>query len=192
MSYRLPPLNGLRAFEAAARHLSFKLAASELCVTPGAVSQQVKALEAKLGLALFDRRSNGLILRPEGERYQAEISQAFDMISLATEAVAPALNGRALRVGIDSLRLGTETSDVLRTELAAKGFDAKSRAGMEAVLSGEVDALLRPFLSRHAELALEHFRVAGAHEAITLAIRPGFAGCAAHRDLLALLRSVGR
>ena len=45
MSYRLPPLNGLRAFEAAGRHLSFKAAASELSVTPGAVSQQVKHLE---------------------------------------------------------------------------------------------------------------------------------------------------
>jgi len=45
MSHRLPPLNGLRSFEAAARHLSFTRAADELCVTPGAVSQQVKSLE---------------------------------------------------------------------------------------------------------------------------------------------------
>ena len=55
MSHRLPPLNGLRSFEAAARHLSFARAADELCVTPGAVSQQVKSLEAALGLKLFAR-----------------------------------------------------------------------------------------------------------------------------------------
>ena len=50
MSYRLPPLGGLRAFEAAARHMSFALAADELCVTPGAVSQHVRALEDALGI----------------------------------------------------------------------------------------------------------------------------------------------
>ena len=53
MSHRLPPLNGLRSFEAAARHLSFTRAADELGVTPGAVSQQVKSLEGKLGVTCF-------------------------------------------------------------------------------------------------------------------------------------------
>jgi len=53
MSYRLPPLNALRAFEASARHLSFNRAADELCVTAGAVSQQVKILEARTGAKLF-------------------------------------------------------------------------------------------------------------------------------------------
>ena len=55
MSYKLPPLNALRAFEASARHLSFKRAADELCVTAGAVSQQVKALETGMGVKLFRR-----------------------------------------------------------------------------------------------------------------------------------------
>ena len=55
MTYVLPPLNALRAFEAAARHLSFKLAAQELHVTPGAIGQQVKALENRLGVQLFER-----------------------------------------------------------------------------------------------------------------------------------------
>ena len=59
MSYRLPPLNGLRAFEASARHLSFRRAADELCVTPGAVSQQVKSLEASIGVKLFRRLPRG-------------------------------------------------------------------------------------------------------------------------------------
>jgi DNA-binding transcriptional LysR family regulator len=61
MTYTLPPLNALRAFEAAARHLSFKLAAHELHVTPAAVGQQVKALEARLGVRLFERLHKQLI-----------------------------------------------------------------------------------------------------------------------------------
>ena len=61
MARRLPPLNALRAFEAAARHLSFVDAADELSVTPAAVSHQVKALEAHLGVGLFQRLPRGLV-----------------------------------------------------------------------------------------------------------------------------------
>ena len=57
----LPPLNALKSFEAAARHQSFTRAADELCVTQGAVSHQVKALEAELGLKLFNRERQGLL-----------------------------------------------------------------------------------------------------------------------------------
>src|SRR5665213_1058767 len=67
MTYSLPPLNALRAFEAAARHLSFKLAAHELHVTPAAVGQQVKALEARLGVRLFERLHKQLILTVAGQ-----------------------------------------------------------------------------------------------------------------------------
>src|SRR5204862_2432856 len=74
MSYRLPSLNGLRCFEAAARHLSFKRAADELGVTPGAVSQQVKALEGALGITLFRRLPRGLILTDRGEGYLPAIT----------------------------------------------------------------------------------------------------------------------
>jgi LysR family glycine cleavage system transcriptional activator len=76
MSYRLPPLNGLRAFEASARHLSFRRAADELCVTPGAVSQQVKSLEASIGVKLFRRLPRGLLLTAAGEDYLPSISRA--------------------------------------------------------------------------------------------------------------------
>lgn len=67
MSYRLPPPNGLRTFEAAAGHLGFKHAASELQMTPGAESQQVRALEQTLGIALFRRLPRNLLLTKEGE-----------------------------------------------------------------------------------------------------------------------------
>ena len=59
---RLPPLNALRAFEAAARHLNFSRAADELSVTPGAVSQQIQNLEDYVGAALFKRTPKGLLL----------------------------------------------------------------------------------------------------------------------------------
>ena len=85
MSYRLPPLNGLRAFEASARHLSFRRAADELCVTPGAVSQQVKSLEASIGVKLFRRLPRGLLLTAAGEDYLPSISRAFHPISDATD-----------------------------------------------------------------------------------------------------------
>src|SRR6202022_1381841 len=65
----LPPLNALKAFEAAARHESFTRAADELCVTQGAVSHQVKALEAELGLKLFNRQSQGLVITEAGRSY---------------------------------------------------------------------------------------------------------------------------
>ena len=63
---KLPPLNALRAFEAAARLGGFTAAATELCVTPAAVAQQVKALEAWVGAKLFKRRTKGIELTTEG------------------------------------------------------------------------------------------------------------------------------
>src|SRR5512144_2892708 len=100
MTYRLPPLAGLRAFEAAARHMSFKRAADELCVTAGAVSQHVKTLEQSLGVALFRRLPRSIELTAAGKKYLPPISTAFEILSEATETNAPALRGWKLRVGI--------------------------------------------------------------------------------------------
>src|SRR5882672_6942337 len=83
----LPPLNALRAFEAAARHLSFKRAAVELSVTQAAVSHQVRALEAQLGTALFVRLHRALELTPAGARYLPALSEAFDRLDEATLAL---------------------------------------------------------------------------------------------------------
>ena len=92
---RLPPLRSLRAFEAAARHLSFERAGDELAVTPSAVGQQVKSLEAWLGLPLFVRLpSKGVALTSVGERYAASIS---DMLDQLNEATARALKPEASR-----------------------------------------------------------------------------------------------
>ncbi|GAA6180277.1 LysR substrate-binding domain-containing protein [Shimia sp. NS0008-38b] len=79
--YDLPPFTALSAFEAAARHLSFKSAAQELSVTPGAVSHQIKALEGDLGTALFERQHRGVKLTPEGEALYGTLASAFDQVS---------------------------------------------------------------------------------------------------------------
>lgn len=84
----LPPLNALRAFEAAARHLSFTRAADELRVTQAAVSHQVKALEARLGVKLFRRLPRGLLLTEEGHSLLPDLRDGFDRLAQAVERVA--------------------------------------------------------------------------------------------------------
>ena len=81
---KLPPLNALRAFEAAARHLSFTKAAEELAVTPGAVSQQVKLLEDTVGVPLFRREPKGLILTEQGMSALPCLRDGFDRLAAAT------------------------------------------------------------------------------------------------------------
>lgn len=85
MSRRLPPLNALRAFEAAARHASFSAAAAELSVTPAAISHQIKALEGRLGLVLFRRSPRAVRLTDAGQRYLAGVREGFDHLSAATD-----------------------------------------------------------------------------------------------------------
>lgn len=84
---RLPSLNALRAFEAAARHLSFKEAASELSVSQSAISHQVKALEEHLGLELFTRRTRGIELTQKGRLYYPILRGAFESIAEGTALV---------------------------------------------------------------------------------------------------------
>src|ERR1700732_3865639 len=85
MRRSLPPLNALKAFDAAARHESFTRAAEELCVTQGAVSHQVKALEAELAVKLFNRERQRLIITEAGRDYLNVIRDAFDRIAAGTE-----------------------------------------------------------------------------------------------------------
>src|SRR5881227_2712088 len=85
MRPRLPSLNALKAFEAAARHESFTRAAEELCVTQGAVSHQVKALEAGLGIKLFNRERQRLIITEAGRDYLTIVRDALDRIAIGTE-----------------------------------------------------------------------------------------------------------
>ena len=98
MLRRLPSLNALKAFEAAARHESFTRAAEELCVTQGAVSHQVKALETELGFKLFNRERQRLVITEAGREYLNVIRDAFDRIALGTERLTQRQNSGVLTV----------------------------------------------------------------------------------------------
>src|SRR5690242_5281839 len=98
MTRRLPPLNALRAFEAAARHLSFSRAAAEMHVTPAAVSHQVKALESRLGVLLFRRLTRGLRLTDEGQMLMPELRGAFDRMSQALDRIGAGARGGTLTI----------------------------------------------------------------------------------------------
>jgi LysR family glycine cleavage system transcriptional activator len=88
MTRRLPPLNALRAFEAAARHLSFSKAADELHVTHGAISRAIRELEKDLGVRLFLRTTRSVRLTPPGSSYAGEVRNALDQLAAATAAVS--------------------------------------------------------------------------------------------------------
>jgi LysR family glycine cleavage system transcriptional activator len=97
---RLPPLNALKAFEAAARHLSFTTAAAELHVTHGAVSRQVASLEEDLKLVLFVRGTRGLKLTEEGAQLARGVGAAFDTLRSAVAQVRQDGPASALRVSV--------------------------------------------------------------------------------------------
>ncbi len=100
--YNLPPLTTLAAFEAAARHLSFKDAAQELSVTPGAVSHQIKALEGELGATLFRRMHRGVVLTEEGETLFNTLSSSFMRISNVLQTVREARSRNVATIGSTS------------------------------------------------------------------------------------------
>ena len=107
MSRRLPSLNGLKAFEAAARHLSFTRAAGELNVTQAAVSHQVKALEESLDVALFRRLNRALLLTDEGQALLPPVSEALDRMALAVDGLARREETGSLTVStLDSFAAG--------------------------------------------------------------------------------------
>jgi LysR family glycine cleavage system transcriptional activator len=87
MIYRLPPLNALRVFEAAARHLSFKEAAQELSITQAAVSHQIKSLEDYLGVQLFKRAGRGVQLTEAARACLPKLREGFDSLAAAVETI---------------------------------------------------------------------------------------------------------
>src|SRR6201981_1333873 len=98
MNSPLPSLNGLRAFEAAARHLSFTLAAAELNVTQTAISHQIRRLEEELGVRLFVRKNRALARPPERQAYLPAISAAFNDLRFATDRLLRSENDRVVTI----------------------------------------------------------------------------------------------
>jgi len=94
----LPPLDLLRGFEAAARHLSFTRAAAELFLTQSAVSRQIQALEEFVGVPLFERRHKALALTEAGESYQRTVASALDAVREATRKLRQARHNHVLTV----------------------------------------------------------------------------------------------
>jgi len=95
---RLPPLNALRAFETAARHMNFSRAAEELSVTPGAVSQQIQNLEDYVGAPLFKRTPRGLLLTDAAQTALPALREAFDRLGEAASMLTAAIDGRRVTV----------------------------------------------------------------------------------------------
>jgi len=95
---QIPPLNSLRAFEAAARLGGFSMASDELCVTPGAVAQHVKSLESWVGAELFIRRSQGVELTELGSNVLSEFSAAFDQLGLAVQTLRSQATPKHIRI----------------------------------------------------------------------------------------------
>ncbi|MEM8687074.1 MAG: transcriptional regulator GcvA [Pseudomonadota bacterium] len=100
MARSLPPLNALRAFEAAARHLSFTKAAEELNVTPAAVSHQVKALEALYGVSLFQRLTRALRLTEAGQAAHPLIGQGLDKLAQGSEQISAHAGRQVLTISV--------------------------------------------------------------------------------------------
>ncbi|HEY9344707.1 MAG TPA: LysR family transcriptional regulator, partial [Inquilinus sp.] len=98
MPLRLPPLPALRFFEAVGRHLSFKLAAAELNVTPSAVSHGIVGLERALGVELFVREPRRLSLTPEGADYLPYVSEALSLIAIGTQRLPHHRGGRTITI----------------------------------------------------------------------------------------------
>ena len=100
MRNALPPLNALKSFEATARHGSISKAAQELFVTQSAVSKQIKQLESSLGLALFIRKGQGVVLSEPGEQYLPVVSAALDSLNSASEALRKNPDQQRLKLDI--------------------------------------------------------------------------------------------
>lgn len=96
--HRLPPLNALRTFEVAARHMSFKDAADELCITSTAVSHRIRALEEWLGVKLFNRLTRSLELTKEGVTYAPIIREAFKLLADGSDALKKSNDGGDLLI----------------------------------------------------------------------------------------------
>lgn len=161
MERRLPPLNALRAFEAAARHLSLTKAAAELHVTPGAISQQVKTLEDYLGVQLFRRLNKALLLTEAGQASLPALRDAFDRLAQAVEtlrardaeqpltvSVAPSFGAKWLVPRLDRFReahpginVRIDASNRL-VDLVREGVDIGIRYGMGNYPGMRVDPLL--------------------------------------------------
>jgi LysR family transcriptional regulator, glycine cleavage system transcriptional activator len=153
------PLNGLRVFDAAARHLSFTRAADELAVTPAAVGQQIRALEDTLGTVLFRRTPKGLELTPEGENGLEPLRAGFLQFEEAVRAMQAGQTSKSLTIAAPR----DFTAKWLSARLAAYG---KSDPELRFVLVTADESL--DFTEANLDLAVRYGKDAGEHEGMAL------------------------
>jgi LysR family glycine cleavage system transcriptional activator len=147
MRPRLPPLNALKAFEAAARHESFTRAAEELCVTQGAVSHQVKALEGELAVKLFNRERQRLIITEAGREYLGVVRDAFDRIAVGTERLLQRQNTGVLTVS-------TSPDFASKWLVHRLGHFVEAHPGIDLRVSGTMHHV--DFAREEVDLAVRH------------------------------------
>lgn len=143
---RLPSLNGLRAFEAAARHLSFTNAATELNVTQTAISHQIRRLEEELGVRLFIRQNRALTLTPEANEYLPGVRAAFNDLRFATDRLLRKDNENVLTVStLASLAAKWLLPRLPAFQEAHPGIDVRITTSTALVdfKTGDVDAAIR-------------------------------------------------
>ena len=146
MAARLPSLNGLRAFEAAARHLSFTQAASELNVTQTAISHQIRRLEEELGIRLFIRKNRALALTPQARDYLPGVRAAFNDLRLATDRLLRKDDDKVLTVStLASLAAKWLLPRLTAFQEAHPGIDVRITTSTALVdfKNGDVDAAIR-------------------------------------------------
>jgi LysR family transcriptional regulator, glycine cleavage system transcriptional activator len=146
MTARLPSLNGLRAFEAAARHLSFTQAASELNVTQTAISHQIRRLEEELGIRLFVRKNRALALTPHARDYLPGVRAAFNDLRLATDRLMRKDDDKVLTVStLASIAAKWLLPRVSAFQEAHPGLDVRITTSTSLVdfRTGDVDAAIR-------------------------------------------------
>lgn len=181
----LPPLVSLRAFEAAARRLSFSQAAEELFVTQSAISHHIQRLEKELGVALFERRTRAVALTETGQAYYARVHAAFELLREGTDELRDEL--RAPKPARHTLRIGLLASFATRW-LAARlpafaaahphiDLQLQPDIALADVAGGEVDAAIRYGRGRwpgvRATLLMrEHLSVVGAPALVAGRKRP--------------------
>lgn len=146
MSTRLPSLNGLRAFEAAARHLSFTNAAAELNVTQTAISHQIRRLEEELGIRLFVRQNRALALTPKARDYLPGVRAAFNDLRLATDRLLRKDDDNVLTIStLASLAAKWLLPRLTAFQEAHPGIDVRitTSTGLVDFKGGDVDAAIR-------------------------------------------------
>ena len=146
MLRNLPPLNALRAFEAAARHLSFNHAAEELHVTASAISHQVRTLEKFLGVQLFRRLNRQVALTAAGQSYLPALSGALDQIDRATRRVRQIREERSLTISVTpSFATGWLVPRLLSFQMQYADIEVRLITSIEAVdfIRSDVDLAVR-------------------------------------------------